>query len=131
MHDPILRLAQQRIVSASADIEVQLISKNGCRPVLLVLLKARNEAAIALARLADLPEGATIEEVRTLQHEVKRYADILEWFRDVVREGISLDREISNEDREEMVELLTQTPEGQEEAIELGLVERNPNAHDA
>lgn len=126
--DPILRLAQQRIVAASADIEAQLSILDGCRPVLIVLLHARAQAAEALAELAILPADASIELIRRLQHEMRRYDDIVGWFRKIVSDGFDYSQKITAEDREEMIDLLTRTPEGQREAMELGLIARDNDA---
>lgn len=125
--DPILRLAQQRMVAASADIEAQLSIQSGTRPVLMVLLRARNEAAAALARLA-CGQNLEMEKLREIQNEVWRYDSLVEWFRKIVSDGYEYDQQITAEDQEEMVDLLTRTPEGEQEAIEMGLIERNTNA---
>jgi hypothetical protein len=121
---PILRLAKQRIIAASADIEAQLSVTAGCRPVLFMLLKARDEAAEALAELATLPPGAPASELLRLQNDVCRYDDIVRWMRQLVARGFELDREISEAEREELADLLIGTPDGEEEAMELGLIER-------
>lgn len=121
---PILRLAKQRIIAASADIEAQLSVTAGCRPVLFMLLKARDEAAEALAELATLPPGTPASELLRLQNDVCRYDDIMRWMRQLVARGFELDREISEAEREELADLLIGTPDGEEEAAELGLIER-------
>ena len=127
--DPIVRLAKLRLISDSADIEAQLNNTQGCRPILSVLVKARNEAAGALAGLAFIDAGKP-EDVRDLQNIVIRYDDLIKWFKSIIDDGLEYDREITAEDREEMIDLLSQTLEGQREAEELGLVSP-PGTHDA
>lgn len=125
--DPVIRLAKLRAISDSADIEAQLSSIAGCRPVLTILVKARDEAAAALFNLFTVgPEDVT--KIRAYQNEVARYYDLIRWFKELVEDGIEYDREITAEDREEMVELLADTDEGRQEAIELGLIERELHA---
>jgi hypothetical protein len=121
--DPLIRLAKLRAISDSADIEAQLSNIQGCRPVLSILVKARNEAAESLFRLfeADPDDGKAI---RALQNHVARYYDLLRWLKEIVDKGIEDDQEITGQDREEMIELLSQTEEGRQEAYELGLMER-------
>lgn len=121
---PILRLAKQRIIAASADIEAQLSVTAGCRPVLFMLLKARDEAAEALAELAALPPGSPASEFLRLQNDVALYDHIVRWLRQLVARGFELDREISEAERQELADILVATPGGEEEAMELGLIER-------
>lgn len=128
MADPVFTLAMQRVVSASHDIEAQLRIRDGCRPVLIMLLRARNDAATAMAALALMPTDVPIERLREQQNEVKRYADILEWLRGIVNDGFEYERDISEQEREEMLEQLLRSPEGEHEAQELGLLERTEHA---
>lgn len=124
--DPIARIAKQRFISASAEIEAQLTVIQGARPVLVVLLFARDEAAAALAELA-LADGANLRHIRDLQNTVRRYDDIVRWFARIVSLGIEYDKEITSDDRDEMLEILARTPEGQQEAVDLGLIEVETN----
>lgn len=126
--DPVRRMAMLRAISASADIEAQLNKQAENRPVLILLMRAREAAAEALEALATLPvDEATPAEIRSLQNEVRRYDDIVKWLREIVHDGFDYDREISDEDREEMIDLLMRTPEGQREAEDLGLLPTSPN----
>jgi hypothetical protein len=126
--DPILRLAQQRAITNSADIEAQLSVVQGCRPVLAILVKARQKAAAALTALAFIDVDKP-KDIQALQNEVRRYDDLVRFVDEIVREGIQADAEITAQDREEMIDLLSQTPEGQQEAEQLGLIDQVP--HDA
>lgn len=126
--DPIVRLARLRAIADSADIEAQLAVIQGCRPVLSILVKARNNAAQALAALAFVDPRKT-NDIRDLQNAVRRFDDLVVWFGELVRDGFEADDEITAEDREEMIDLLAQSPEGVKEAEQLGLID--PVLHDA
>lgn len=130
MVDPIRRLAMQRMVVASAAIEAQLMAGTGTQPIAIVLFKARDEAAAALTRLAceNRADINNLETIRALQDEVRRFDNLVRWFSEIVRQGFEYDRELTSEDREEMIAQFAQTPEGAEEAMALGLIERNPHA---
>src|SRR5262245_58367265 len=52
MVSALFRLAKQRTIADSADIEVQLSNVQGGRPVVTLLCKARDEAVAALTALA-------------------------------------------------------------------------------
>jgi hypothetical protein len=124
--DPLSILAMQRIVAQSADIEAQLSVLHGCRPVLTVLIMARDRAAAALGSLATVdPEDP--KQIRFLQNEVGRFADLVEFFGVIVQSGFDFDQEISSAEREEMIDMLSRSTEGQEELEDLGLLQREAN----
>lgn len=120
-NDPIVRLAKLRIIKASADLEVQLSERNGGGPAIEILRRLRDRAAESLAALAicDAEDGRAI---RTLQNEVKRYDEWIAWIREIISEGMAYDQEMNEAEREDMLDLLTATAEGQQQAVELGLV---------
>ena len=129
--DPIVRLARTRALRAirdSAEIEVQLSNIQGARPVVTILLKAREKAAQALTALAFIDVNEP-KAITLLQNEVRRYDDLVRWFAELVAEGLENDAEITAADREEMIDLLSQSPEGLREAEDLGLID--PVPHDA
>ena len=120
--DPILRIAQQRIIKLSAELESDLVAKGGRNSMVLEIwrrLRERGAESLAALPFVDPDEVA---KIRTLQHEVKRYDEFCGCLRDIVREGIQLDRSISDEERQELTDMLTETEEGRREAVELGLV---------
>lgn len=119
--DPVFRLAIQRVVADSADVEAQLSIRSGTRPVLTVLSMARSQAADALACLADA-DAENPKEIRKLQNEIKRFADLCLWFRRIVEEGHEAEQHITQQEREELIEVLTRDLEGQEEAVADGLL---------
>lgn len=123
MTDPLSILAMQRIVAQSAEIEVQLAVKRGCRPVVTALLMARDKAAAALGDLATVdPEDA--KAVRELQNQITIFTDLVSFFAKILSDGFDLDQDITNQDREMMIDMLSRSVEGQEELDELGLVQR-------
>jgi hypothetical protein len=123
--DPIVRLARQRIIKLSADLEVELSSLRGGGPIKEIWHRWRDRAAESLAAMVFLNIYDPKDRMKfvTLQNEVKRYDEIVGSLRDIISEGISYDREMTIEDREEMLDVLVQSPEGQRQAIELGLVD--------
>ena len=126
--DPVLSIARQRIIKISADLEVQLAERNGSAPAIEILRRLRERAAESLSALAflNLDDPAEIVKAKALQNEVKRYDEWLGWMKEIIAEGIAYDRDMRDEEREEMLDLLTQTQEGREQAIELGLVSDLP-----
>jgi hypothetical protein len=126
--DPVQRLAKLRIIKASADLEVQLAGMVGASPTIEILRKLQERAAESLAALAfiNIQDPAELPKALTLQNEVKRYDEWLEWIRELIAEGKQYDQEITADEREEMLDLLTETPEGEQEAISLGLLDEIP-----
>lgn len=127
-NDPILRLAKLRVIKASADLEVQLSTKQGAAPTIDILRRLRNNAATSLMQIAflniDDPKGRLTYV--TLQNEIKRYDEWVDWMADIIHEGKAFDQEFSAEERDEILDLLTRTPEGQQEAVALGLADNIP-----
>lgn len=119
--DPLSRLAMARAAAAAVDIEAQLAVTEGCRPIVLMLQRAKVDAAVALANLTEAsPEDPHL--IRKLQNEISRYSDIYRWLADVISAGREAEQQISDEDRDEMIETLGQTPEGLEELTQLGMI---------
>lgn len=123
--DPIVRLAKLRIIKASADLEVSLATKQGGGIAIEILHRLRVRAAESLAAMA-IWEPTKIEGLIQLQNEVKRYDEWLGWIRDIIAEGKQYDQQLTAEDREETLELLSQSQEGIDQAIELGLIDGDP-----
>lgn len=119
--DPILRVAKLRVVRTSAELEAQLLSKDGGAPAIYILRKLQARATESLAALA-IADPFKPQVIMTLQNEVKRYD---EWFVamvELVNEGKAYDQEMTAADRDEILDMLSQSPEGQREALELGLM---------
>lgn len=126
--DPILRLSRLRIIKASADLEVQIATKSGSAPTLEILRRLRERAAESLQLLAFLNfhDPQDIIKAITLQNEIKRYDEWVAWMGEIISEGKAYDQQFSDAEREEFLDVLVSTPEGQQEAISLGLVDAIP-----
>ncbi|MBV8755405.1 MAG: hypothetical protein JO328_21335 [Hyphomicrobiales bacterium] len=105
--DPVAFLALERAALISADIEEQLTAraKDGMRPLLAVLAKARREAAEAIAALVDTaPSDAAA--IARLQNEVRRFADLVRFLREIVNEGLDERYEVTDAERDELERLV-------------------------
>jgi hypothetical protein len=105
--DPVASLALERAALISADIEEQLTARkeHGMRPLIAVLAKARREAADALAALADAP-CTDANAIARLQNEVRRFADLVRWLREIVNEGLDDRYEVADGERDELERLV-------------------------
>ena len=119
--DALSKLALARTQAAASDIEAQLSIKNGQRPVVMMLQYAKIEAASALGALVSAdPEDPKL--IRKLQNEVARFDDLCRWLREVVIAGKEAEEELTDADRNEMIEILGQDEEGQQTLLDLGLI---------
>src|SRR5712691_5884014 len=109
--DPVGRLALDRAVLISADIEEQLTARkeHGMRPLIAVLHKARVEAADAMAQLVDVDARRT-DEVARLQNRIWRFADLVRWLKEIVSECLYDRYEVSDAERDDL-EALVAPPE--------------------
>jgi hypothetical protein len=123
--DPVIRLAKLRIVKASADLEVQLGTKTGSAPAIHILHCLQDRAAESLAALAFV-DAEDARQIRTFQNEVKKYDEWVVWLRELIADGKRIAQEFDDDARNEMLDVLLETPEGQRQAIELGLVDDIP-----
>lgn len=125
--DPIFRLAKLRAIRDCQEIENQLSGVHGARPVVTILHKAKMLAAEAMTALA----AADAEEpkiIRALQNKILLYDELCNFVKEIIAAGMEYDREITVEDREELLDSLWDSPEGEREAIELGLIDPHPQA---
>lgn len=122
--DPIVSLAHARIIKASADLEVALSEGGRGGPAIEMLRRLRNKAAESLAGLATCniftKDGR--ELFLSLQNEVKRYDEWVADMRAIIQEGINLDAEMKEDERMELLDILSGTSEGTEELRRLGLI---------
>jgi hypothetical protein len=109
--DPVATLALERAALISADIEEQLTARkeHGMRPLVAVLAKAKAQAADAIAALVDTPPSDAAAITR-LQNEVKRFADLVRWLKEIVNEGLDQRYEVADAERDEL-EILVAPPE--------------------
>ncbi len=126
--DPVLRLAKLRVIKASADLEVQLAMKEGSAPALEILRRLRDRAAENLPKLAflNLDNPNDFIAAKVIQNEVKRYDEWITWMGEIVAEGKAYDHEFQESEREEILDMLAESPEGMQEAVALGLIVDNP-----
>ena len=105
--DPITSLALERAALISADIEEQLTARerDGMRPLIAVLAKAKAQAAEAIAALVDqAPSDAAA--IARLQTEVKRFADLVRFLREIVNEGLDQRYQVADAARDELERLI-------------------------
>jgi hypothetical protein len=105
--DPVASLALDRAALLSADIEEQLTArgKDGMRPLIAVLAKARREAAAAIAALVDTPPDDPAAIAR-LQNEVRRFSDLVRFLREIVMDGLDERYEVADAERDELERLV-------------------------
>jgi len=107
MIDPVSRLALARVALISADIEEQLTARaeHGMRPLIAVLAKAKGEAAEALAALVDA-DADNASDLRRLQNEVRRFADLVRWLKEIVAAGLDDRFDVDDAERDELERLV-------------------------
>lgn len=116
--DAIERLALNRAVQISAELEVQLDQNAKIRPMIAVLDLAREQAVLAMRGLV-FEEPTNIEKIRAFQFEVRRYDDLVAWVHKLIVDGKEADRRIDELDRIEFDEILN-SPEVADERRALG-----------
>jgi hypothetical protein len=106
-NDPIANIALARAALLSADIEEQLTARkeHGMRPLMAVLAKAKAQAADAIAALVDTPPHDPAAIAR-LQNEVRRFADLVRFLREIVNEGLDQRYEVADAERDELERLV-------------------------
>lgn len=121
--DQIFRLAKQRIVKLSGDLEAHLAAAPGGGIVVEILRRLQERAAESMAALVTT-DFTNVKQMLVLQNEVKRYDEWFGCMRDILAEGKMYDQEFTEDDRREMLDMLVlQSEEGHRQAIALGLIE--------
>lgn len=116
------RAALERAVIMSAEIEVQLTSRDKTGPLLALLALARQHAAEALADLANMDLGD--RAAANKQMDVRCFQRIVEWLRDIVADGFDAELELSDAERYEINdEILGRSEDAIDEEAEEGAVE--------
>jgi hypothetical protein len=123
MSNPLETLAVAQMFAISMELETQLAATRGYRPVLAMLQLAKNEAAASLVALVNIAPTEA-ERIRDQQYEVKRFEKLCGWIKDVIEQGREADALLSEKEREELLDLLVETEEGEDDAVEMGLVTR-------
>lgn len=120
------RLAYQRAVDVSIELEVQLDRSKQFTPIKALLGKAKRKAEAAMVALV-MTDPTFPNVVAGLQNEVRRYDDLVTWVAELIEEGRAAEIYFQERDAEEFAEILT-TDEGREEALAFGIA---PQDHDA
>lgn len=122
MHDPLVLLARHRTVAAYIEIERQLTDKPGNSSILLILDTFRDRAAESMVALT-IVDPNDAEKIRTLQNDVMKYDEVFKETQKIIAKGRSDIAEIRHTERDEMIDLLMETEEGRQEAIEMGIID--------
>jgi hypothetical protein len=114
--DAISAAARAVLIELQIDLKVQLERGTGTRPMLWLLARARNNAVLAIRKLIDVDASETTA-IRNLQAEVRLYGDMMEAADEMLKRGREADREIHEEDRDDIAKYLS-TEEAREAGIE-------------
>lgn len=106
MKDPITEIATAQLIALAIDVQVQLERGSGTRPVLWLLQRSRERAAVAIFALAKI-DPTKAEDIRHLQNEISLYDDMITDFRELMARGKEADRELDEQDRHTLSDLLT------------------------
>lgn len=120
--DHVTRLAKMRVIQLSHSLEVLLADKKGGDIVQHIADVLQERAAESMTALC-ICDATKTNEVMIHQNEVKRYDEFMAALCDIAREGVARAGELSREDREDLLDILVQTEDGQEEARTLGLID--------
>jgi hypothetical protein len=118
----VIRAAQHALIRHSAELEAEITS-NAPGWVHEMHRRLRKGAAEALAGLAIGVDPTKADDIRALQMRVRLYDEFVELIREIINEGINLDAQINEAEREELIDTLMQEPDGLRKAVALGLVD--------
>lgn len=92
--------ARARAIALGIDVELQLekTKRAGFQPVLFMLREARERAIDAMAKLVVVDSSDPLA-IRKLQLEVMLFDDIVSMCREVVENGRNVERQVAEEDR--------------------------------
>lgn len=115
-------MALQKLMQASAALEVQFDRDASRRPILFLLKKAREAAATAMDAIVFCdPNDAPL--VRQLQHEIRRYDDLVTWCREIIIEGKEADQRLAEIEREEFASAIVDPENADDVRAAGGIVE--------
>lgn len=121
----VFRIAQLKLIRDSAELEAE-ISTKAPGWFFTVYKRFRDAAADSITGLAFVEPNNT-GAIEALQLDIKVYDRFIEEVRAFINEGIHLDRKTTDEDRDEVLDILmAQGPEGAETAVQLGLIDPGP-----
>jgi len=110
-------------MEASASLEHQFEKDAYRRPILFLLKKAREAAVVAMDALifCDSKDEPT---VRQLQHEIRRYDDLVAWCREIISEGKEAERILAENDRMEFARTVLD-PENRDDVAAAGGIQED------
>lgn len=106
--DPIGDLAENQLAIMAADVAIQLERGTGTRPVLWLLVRARQRAAAAINQFMVI-DAANVKDVRLLQEHINQFSNYIDDVRTLLTRGKEADIMISEEERREIEELVGST----------------------
>jgi hypothetical protein len=119
----LIRLANLRLIRDSAELEAE-ISVKAPGWFFTLYKRFQGRAAEAMAAMAFI---VTLDELFALQREIKLYDAFIEETRAFISEGKLLDQQTSEDERNEILDLLSeQGEEGYKQAVDLGLIQPGP-----
>lgn len=92
------------VIETAVQIERDFLVKEG-GPVLAVLARAREESALALARLVTVDPNEP-RDIIALQNDIQRYRDLVRWLAETIQAAKDAEPFINEEVREDLREVL-------------------------
>lgn len=117
MIDPIADLADQRLYEQAIDLHVQLEKGTGTRPILYMLVRARQKAAAAMAQFS-IADPDDHKAMRVIQQPIMLYDLMVESCREMIVRGKEADALIADKDRAEIFDLVTSPEDARALGIE-------------
>ncbi len=121
----IIRLAQLKLIRDGAELEAEITNRFPGYYMTLYR-RFRDAAAESIAAMVYIdPEDAA--SIAALQRDVKVFDRFVEETKDFIGEGQNLDQHTSDQDRQEVIDmLLSAGPDGEQQAVDLGLIDPGP-----
>lgn len=108
--DPIEKLGDEQMRELAADVFVQLEKGTAMRPVLFMLVRARQRASKAITMFIDA-NAEDPKVIRKLQNEIALYDDMVTSIREMLARGREADTRISENDRNAIDEIASEMSE--------------------
>jgi hypothetical protein len=128
--DALVRALQVRIIESGAALERALKGQPGGNIAVEILHRLYERLAESCGALVFL--NPYVEEDRekivTLQNECKRYDEWIAWLKEIINEGREYRSQLTQAEREDVLDYLNVSPDDVQRAIDLGLID--PNARE-
>lgn len=98
-------LSNARLREQAVDVMVQLEKGTGTRPVLWMLVQARQRAAKAIDMFVDV-DPSDVEAVKKIHRELVLYNDVVRLAQETIQRGKEADAMIGEEDRDALDEIV-------------------------